>query len=98
MCLFSLPWLVLLHFLMIHNKTKTSRSPFISIGKYRIAACPRSLASGRFGAQVSIASGSGSASTDRVMCFHDDFSTHDAAALFALTQGIYWAQAATRTQ
>jgi hypothetical protein len=56
------------------------------------------LGSGRFEAQVSIASGRGSASTDRVMRFCDDFSTHDAAAHYALSQGIDWAHAATRTQ
>ncbi len=98
MCLFFLPWLVLLLFLMIHNQPTISRATPITIGKYRIAACPRSLAGGRFGAQVSIASGSGSATTDRVICFHDDFPTHDAAAQFAITQGIHWAQAATRPQ
>lgn len=66
------------------------------MGKYRIAACPRPLLSGRFAAQVSIASGRGSASTDRVMRFVDEFSTHDAAASYAIAQGIDWVSAATR--
>ncbi len=60
------------------------------MGKYRIAACPRRLASGQFEAQVSIASGRGSASTDRVMRFHDEFASLDAAAQYALAQGIDW--------
>lgn len=60
------------------------------MGQYRIAACPRALPCGRFAAQVSIASGSGSASTDRVMRFVDDFPTFDAAARYALDQGIDW--------
>ena len=60
------------------------------MGKYRIAACPRSLPCGRFAAQVSIASGTGSASTDRVMRFVDDFATFDAAARYAVAQGIDW--------
>ena len=64
--------------------------PFITLGKYRIAACPRALPSGRFAAQVSVASGQGSASTARIMCFIDDFATHDAAASYALAQGMDW--------
>jgi len=70
----------------------------ITIGKYRIAACTSPLVKGRFAAQVSIASGRGSASTDRVMRFVDDFSSPDAAAQYALAQGIDWAHAALRTQ
>jgi hypothetical protein len=84
-------------FLMILNSTISLLSP-VTIGKYRIAACPRPLDGGRFEAQVSIASGRGSASTDRVMRFSDDFSTHDAAAHYALSQGINWVCDATRTQ
>lgn len=84
-------------FLMIQNTPTSLLSP-VTIGKYRIAACPRPLGSGRFEAQVSIASGRGSASTDRVMRFSDDFPTHDAAAHYALSQGINWVCAATRTQ
>lgn len=79
---------------MIHL-SNTEHSP-ITMGKYRIAACPRQLAGGRFAAQVSIASGRGSASTDRVMRFHDEFSTHDAAAHYAIAQGIDWVRATAR--
>jgi len=70
----------------------------ITIGKYRIAACTSPSSKGRFAAQVSIASGRGSASTDRVMRFTDDFSSPDAAAQYALAQGVDWAHAALRTQ
>ncbi len=66
------------------------------MGKYRIAACPRQLPCGYYAAQVSIASGSGSASTDRVMRFHDEFASHDAAARFAIAQGIDWVVATMR--
>ena len=66
------------------------------MGKYRIAACPRRLPGGQYAAQVSIASGSGSASTDRVMRFHDEFTSHDAAARFAIAQGIDWVYATMR--
>jgi hypothetical protein len=70
----------------------------ITMGKYRISACPRPLEGGRFVAQVSIASGRGSASTDRVMRFHDHFPTHDAAAHYALAQGIVWVHETTHPQ
>lgn len=81
---------------MIHKQNKDfSPSPVI-MGKYRIAACPRQLGTGRFAAQVSIASGRGSASTDRVMRFVDEFSTKDAAARYAIAQGIDWVSAATK--
>ena len=79
---------------MIFNKT-IEQTP-ITMGKYRIAACPRQLPCGQFAALVSIASGRGSASTDRVMRFNDEFSTHDAAAQFAIAQGIDWVHATTR--
>jgi hypothetical protein len=85
---------------MIHTTpaaTTKRLSPLI-LGKYRIAACPRPLPCGRFAAQVSIASGRGSASTARVMRFVDDFSTHDAAAKYAVAQGIDWVNDALRTQ
>jgi hypothetical protein len=83
-------------FSMIQNNIFSLLSP-VTMGKYRIAACPQPLTSGRFGALVSIASGSGSASTDRVMRFRDDFLTHDAAAHYALAQGIDWVHEKTRT-
>lgn len=67
------------------------------MGKYRIAACPRELSNGQFAAQVSIASGRGSASTDRVMRFHDEFSSLDAAASYSIEQGIDWVRDLTRT-
>ncbi|WP_372658912.1 hypothetical protein [Hydrogenophaga sp.] len=44
---------------------------------------------------MSIASGCGSASTARVMRFVDEFSTHAAAADYALAQGIDWVRGAT---
>jgi hypothetical protein len=86
-------------FLMIHTTaitTKTKSLSPLTLGKYRIAACPRALPCGRFGAQVSIASGQGSATTDRVMRFVDDFATHDAAAHYAVAQGIDWVNGTTR--
>jgi hypothetical protein len=82
------------YFLMIFTTT-TKQTP-ITMGKYRIAACPHQLPSGQFAAQVSIASGRGSASTDRVMRFHNEFASRDAAARYAVAQGIDWVRATTR--
>jgi len=62
----------------------------ITHGKYRIAASPRALPCGRFAAQVSVASGQGSASTARIMSFVDDFATHDDAANYSLAHGLNW--------
>lgn len=77
---------------MIHTTAipTTKRLSALTLGKYRIAACPRLLPCGRFAAQVSIASGLGSACTARVLRFVADFSTHDAAAKYAVAQGIDW--------
>jgi hypothetical protein len=44
-----------------------------------------------------VASGQGSASTARIMCFIDDFATHDDAANYALAQGMNWVNDATPT-
>ncbi|MCF8167580.1 MAG: hypothetical protein K9K38_13880 [Rhodoferax sp.] len=66
------------------------------MGKYRIAACPKQLPCGHFAAQVSIASGSGSASTDRVMRFCDEFTSLEAASHYAMAQGIDWVRLNTR--
>jgi hypothetical protein len=68
----------------------------LTMGRYRISANPRALADGRFAAFVSIASSSGSACTDRVMRFTEDFSTHEAAASYAMAQGIDWVRDAAR--
>ncbi len=80
---------------MIFTTNTTTKQLPITIGKYRIAACPRQLPCGQYAAQVSIASGRGSASTDRVMRFHSEFSSHDAASRYAIAQGIDWVRATT---
>jgi hypothetical protein len=76
--------------------TTTTKEIPLTMGKYRIAACPKQLPDGQYAAQVSIASGRGSASTDRVMRFHDEFASHDDAAQFSIAQGIDWVRATTR--
>jgi hypothetical protein len=69
----------------------------ITVGKYRIAACPTQVDGGAYAAQVSIASGHGRASTDRVMRFIPEFPSHDAASRYAIQQGLNWVLDATRT-
>lgn len=82
-------------FLMFTNSSLLQQ-PATTIGKYRVMACPRQLDSGLYAAQVSIASGRGSASTDRVMRFVDAFPSHADAAQFSLRQGIDWVNAILR--
>ena len=67
----------------------------ISMGKFRIQPCVRALPNGAFGAQVSVASGRGSASTDRVMRFVPEFATPDAASQYALDEGMLWVERQT---
>jgi hypothetical protein len=67
----------------------------ISMGKFRIQPCARALPNGAFGAQVSVASGHGSASTDRVMRFVPEFATPAAASQYALDEGLLWVERQT---
>ena len=62
----------------------------IDVGKYRVSALVRPLDDGGYTSGVSIRSGRGSATTDRVMRFTEDFPTHEAAARYAMAQGIDW--------
>jgi hypothetical protein len=83
----------------VSRSTPVVRTPTTApliLGRYRISAHPRALDGGRFAALVSIASGSGSASTDRVMRFAEDFPTHEAAACYAMAQGIDWVRETAR--
>lgn len=84
--------------LMIFNSNSPTASEPILMGKYRIAACAREMEDGAFVSQVSIASGRGSASTDRVMRFTPQFSTRAAASVYAIEQGIQWVRDLARPQ
>lgn len=79
------------HTIQQHNSSTSTPDSHLTLGRYRIAACPRALPSGRFAAQVAIASGHGSASTARVMRFENDFANRDDAIRFAEAQGLSWA-------
>ena len=78
-CTKSLPAARANVFLMIQTPNFSLLSP-VTMGKYRIAACPRPLTSGRFEPQVSIASARASASTARVIRFRAEVSTRASPA------------------
>ena len=60
----------------------------IQIGKYLVSPLIKRLADGRFAPSVSIRSGRGSATHDRVMRFVRIFDTHRAARRHAVEQGL----------
>jgi hypothetical protein len=62
----------------------------VAIGKYRVSSMPLRLEDGRFGSGVSIRSGQGSASTDRVLRFIGQFDSEAAAHRHAHEQGALW--------
>lgn len=67
-----------------------SNQKTISVGKYLVSPLSRRRDDGRYCASVSIRSGHGSASTDRVMRFTGDFDTENAAQSYANEQGLIW--------
>ena len=60
------------------------------VGKYLVSPLTRSTHCGRFAASVSIRSGRGSATSDRVLRFHPTFDSRDAAERYATAQGLAW--------
>ena len=65
-------------------------NPCFSLGRYVVSPLTRLLDDGAYSASVSIRSGRGSASTDRVMRFKDLFESADAAHRYAHEQGLIW--------
>jgi hypothetical protein len=72
------------------------RKPFIhtpiSLGKYLVSPLTRRTPDSRYAASVSIRSGQGSATHDRVLRLVPLFDCSDDAARYALGQGIAWLQ------
>ena len=64
-------------------------TPF-KVGKYLVSPLPRPTDGGRFSAAVSIRSGTGSMTHDRVLRFNSVFTTHDQATRFATKQALVW--------
>jgi hypothetical protein len=67
---------------MIHTHPHT-----ISLGRYRVSPLTRQTDEGRYTASVSIRSGRGAASHDRVFRFMPTFATREDALDYALAQG-----------
>jgi hypothetical protein len=64
----------------------------ISIGRFLISPLTRELDNGRFAASVSIRSGRGRSTHDRVMRLAPTFDSASAAAMFAAEAGLSWAR------
>lgn len=65
-----------------------------SVGRYVVSPLSRRLDDGAFSASVSIRSGRGQATSDRVMRLIGRFSTSDGALRHAAAHGRAWADAA----
>jgi hypothetical protein len=62
----------------------------VAVGKYRLTPLVRLTDLGSFAPSVSICSGRGSSTHDRVMRFEARFDTHEGAQRHALEQGLSW--------
>lgn len=60
------------------------------VGKYLVSPLTRQLDDGRFAASVSIRSGKGSHTHDRVLRLASVFADHVAAARYATSEGLQW--------
>lgn len=63
--------------------------PFTA-GKYLITPLSRAAANGGYSATVSIRSGQGSGTSDRIYTFEAEFTTREDALLHAAAQGRHW--------
>lgn len=70
----------------------TIREKTFSVGKYLVSPLTTRLAADQFSAGVSIRSGCGSNTHDRVFRFAPHFSTRQRAATYAAAQGLDWLQ------
>lgn len=62
----------------------------IQVGKYLVSPLTRPIPGGRYLAAVSIRSGRGSMTHDRVTRFVPVFESHDQAARYATDQALAW--------
>lgn len=67
----------------------------ISIGKYLVSPLTKRLDDGRYAASVSIRSGRGSGTHDRVLRLTPLFACDASAANYATQQGLSWVQGRT---
>lgn len=80
-------------FALNHNTSSLKTPSPTTVGKYLVSTLVRPAQTGGYTAGVSIRSGRGSASTDRVMHFERRFTSAPAAHHYAHAQGVEWVAA-----
>jgi hypothetical protein len=70
----------------------TIREKTFSVGKYLVSPLTRINEAGAYVASVSIRSGRGSGTHDRVLRFVPQFATRESAVRYATEQGLSWLQ------
>jgi hypothetical protein len=68
----------------------TIREKTFSVGKYLVSPLVRLTDAGTYAPSVSIRSGNGQATHDRVLRFDARFATRDGARRYAARQGLTW--------
>ncbi|MEW6706201.1 MAG: hypothetical protein AB1430_15255 [Pseudomonadota bacterium] len=68
----------------------TTREKTFSVGKYLVSPLTHLTDGGHYAASVSIRSGRGTATHDRVFRFTPRFGTRDGARRYAIEQGMLW--------
>lgn len=74
----------------------TIQEPSFTVGKYLVSPLTRGTAAGAYTAAVSIRSGSGRASHDRVFRFTPLFPSRESACSYAAREGESWALQSVR--
>jgi hypothetical protein len=70
----------------------TTQEQAFSVGKYLVSPLTRLNEAGQYIASLSIRSGSGRGTHDRVFRFLPEFSTREGAVQYAIAQGHQWLQ------
>jgi len=81
---------------MTTTTTTTSQHQGLELGKYQISPLTKAMPDGWIACSVSIRSGRGSATTDRVVRLTRLFRDRIAAAEYALAEGVRWITAGGR--
>jgi hypothetical protein len=72
------------------NHSISTNNNALTVGKYQISPLTKAVDNGWYACSVSIRSGSGSATTDRVVRLTRLFRDRLAAAEYALAEGLQW--------
>lgn len=75
---------------LLHSFSTSCAHANTTVGKYLVSPLTRQLGDGRFAASVSIRSGKGSHTHDRVLRLEPVFADPAAAAHFATREGLQW--------